>query len=55
MRNRSRRTWNEEHRYNRYDATGKLQDTHVVVRRDDTKAVTQRTDVAYHDADGITG
>ncbi|GKS92669.1 hypothetical protein AVTE2539_24910 [Acidovorax sp. SUPP2539] len=47
--------WNEEHRYNRYDATGKLQDTRMVLRRDDTKAVTQRTDVAYHDADGVTG
>jgi len=47
--------WSEEHRYNQYDATGKLQDTHVVVRRDDTKAVTQRTDVAYHDAGGATG
>ncbi|GKS92667.1 LysM peptidoglycan-binding domain-containing protein [Acidovorax sp. SUPP2539] len=27
----------------------------MVVRRDNTKAVTQRTDVAYHDADGVTG
>ncbi|MDA8521012.1 Ig-like domain repeat protein [Acidovorax sp. NCPPB 4044] len=47
--------WNEEHRYNRYDATGRVQDTRVVLRRDDTKAVTQRTDVAYHDAGGATG
>ncbi|BFO60919.1 hypothetical protein AVXHC21_28140 [Acidovorax sacchari] len=47
-----------EYRYNQYDATGKLQDVHTVVRSSktgDNQEVSQRSDVAYHDAGGVTG
>ncbi|WP_192888350.1 LysM peptidoglycan-binding domain-containing protein [Paracidovorax avenae] len=46
--------WTDEHRYNRYDATGKLQDVHVVMRDVNQHEVKQRSDVAYHDAGGVT-
>lgn len=47
--------WTDEHRYNLYDVTGKLQDVHVVMRDVDQHVVRQRSDVAYHDAGGVTG
>ena len=49
-------TTRNEYRYNQYDATGKLQDTRVVLRvADSGNQRTQRTDVAYHDSNGVTG
>ncbi|KQO16495.1 hypothetical protein ASF11_10030 [Acidovorax sp. Leaf76] len=47
--------WNEEHRYNQYSATGKLQDTRAVLRRDDSKAKTHVDDIRYHDTGSATG
>ncbi|MBF9265626.1 hypothetical protein, partial [Paracidovorax cattleyae] len=47
-----------EYRYSQYDATGKLQDVHTVMRSSrtgDNQKVAQTTNVAYHDADGVTG
>ncbi|AVS67170.1 hypothetical protein C8245_17055 [Paracidovorax avenae] len=47
-----------EYRYSQYDAMGKLQDVHTVVRSSktgDNQKVAQTTNVAYHDADGVTG
>ncbi|WP_417629440.1 LysM peptidoglycan-binding domain-containing protein [Paracidovorax cattleyae] len=47
-----------EYRYSQYDAAGKLQDVHTVVRSSktgDNQKVSQTTNVAYHDAGGVTG
>ncbi|WP_167333665.1 LysM peptidoglycan-binding domain-containing protein [Paracidovorax oryzae] len=47
-----------EYRYNRYDATAKLYETRVVVRSarpGDNQKVAQRTNLLYHDTDGVTG
>ncbi|WP_234369556.1 LysM peptidoglycan-binding domain-containing protein [Paracidovorax avenae] len=47
-----------EYRYSQYDATGKLQDVHTVVRSSktgDNQKVSQTYNVAYHDAGGVTG
>ncbi|WP_415842322.1 LysM peptidoglycan-binding domain-containing protein, partial [Paracidovorax anthurii] len=54
MRGPEGKTPQYEHRYNRYDAMGKLQDTRVVVRGT-AGDVVNRVDVAYHDAGGATG
>ncbi|MDT0140822.1 hypothetical protein Q9R47_24125, partial [Acidovorax sp. PRC11] len=47
-----------EYRYSQYDVAGKLQDVHTVVRSaktGDNQKVAQTTNVAYHDAGGVTG
>jgi len=54
MRGAEEKTPQYENRYNQYDAMGKLQDTHVVIRGT-AGDVVNRVDVAYHDAGGATG
>ncbi|WP_035227000.1 hypothetical protein, partial [Paracidovorax oryzae] len=47
-----------EYRYSQYDAMGKLQDVHTVLRSakpSDNQKVAQTTNVAYHDAGDVTG
>ena len=45
----------DEFRYNKYDATGKLQDTKVVTRDPSSGAKRNVTTLAYHDTGSVTG